>query len=71
MNQKNLNNLSVYADNETAGNVVLKFGTGSSSGSLSVHWKAANSLIPMVYAACQFAQEKELAEKNRPQWGDT
>jgi len=71
MNHINLNNLSVSADNETPGNVVLKFGTGPTSGTFSIHWKAANSLIPMVYAACRFAQEKEVAEKNRPQWSDT
>lgn len=51
-----LGNVSIFADNDVGGNVILKVGDGLK---LSVHWKVANGLIPMVYAACRAAEDEE------------
>jgi hypothetical protein len=51
-----LGNVSIFADDDVGGNVILKVGDGLK---LSVHWKVANGLIPMVYAACRAAEDEE------------
>jgi len=47
--------LSIFADPNVVGNVIVKFGDKQ----ISVKWKVANGIIPMVYAACQAAHKFE------------
>ena len=58
--KNDLGTVSIFADDDIQGNVILKVGDGLK---LSVHWKVANGVIPMVYAACRAAEENEKKSK--------